>query len=84
MAKARGWSGQSKMALRLADKVTIYTNGNDESVKELEALIYADKVTIDNREIARLEPGPSPRGEVILHFKDGTSATEGFLVSLVL
>lgn len=81
MAGARGWSGQSKMALRLADKVTIYTNGNDNSVKELEALIYAEKVSIDNREIARLEPG-SGRGEVVLHFKDGSSATEGFLVRL--
>ena len=65
-------------------KVTIYTNGDDAVQQQIDDAIAAGDPAVpshmhtDNRQISRLEKGPKD-ADVILHFIDGTSVTEGFL-----
>lgn len=70
----------SRMALRLTEKVTIYTNGNTDLAEQLQAATKKNiHMFLDSRVITKLEKGPS-KADVVLHFSDGTSKVEGFLV----
>lgn len=69
------------MAKRLASKVTVYTNGAKDLGEQLVSSLTTDvRFKVDERPIIRLEKGPT-EPEVIVHFEDGQSITEGFLVS---
>jgi gliotoxin/aspirochlorine biosynthesis thioredoxin reductase len=73
----------SHMAKRLVDNVTIYTNGNSEQASTLqEAIANLDGFRIDSRAFARLEKRETDaEPKIIIHFEDGSSAEEAFLVS---
>ena len=70
-----------RMAKRLADKVTIYTDGNEELAEQLRSIVADDSaMQIDNRSIQRLSKG-AHAAEVDMTFAGGAVATEGFIVS---
>ena len=86
---AIGDLGASKPALHFArsalqltpQKVTIYTNGSQELEENLCSTIAEGKSTniaVDSRKIVRLEK-VLQGSEVVIHFEDGTTTTEGFL-----
>ncbi|KAF3005414.1 hypothetical protein E8E14_000324 [Neopestalotiopsis sp. 37M] len=73
----------ARQALRMADAVTIYTNGNEELGKELEDALKAGPapMMVDTRKIAKLVKG-SEGAQVALQFvgdEGNSSKTEGFL-----
>lgn len=73
-----------RMAKRLADKVTIYTDGNEELAEQLRVIVANDPaMQIDNRTIQRLSKGPH-NAEVDITLASGEVITEGFIVSLLL
>ncbi|KAF4617078.1 hypothetical protein G7Y89_g15070 [Cudoniella acicularis] len=75
-----------RFALRLADKVTIYTNGDENLAKEIKEAISKAKpetktrrnITVEDRKIAKLVKGPN-RAEVEVVLNDGERRMEGFL-----
>ncbi|KAM0277527.1 hypothetical protein ACHAQH_005726 [Verticillium albo-atrum] len=68
-----GW-----MAKQLAERVTIYTNGDETMRGEVETAIEKTPFAVDGRRISRMEHGPGET-EVTLHFEHGARVTEGFL-----
>jgi hypothetical protein len=70
-------------ALQLADKLTIYTNGDSVMTARLrEALVKPDpRITLESRKIARLSMKSGDASDVIVTFDDGSTTTEGFIVS---
>lgn len=72
------------MAKRLASKVTVYTNGAKDLGEQLVSNFATEVgIKVDERSITRLEKG-STEPQVIVHFADGQSITEGFLVSFIV
>jgi hypothetical protein len=70
----------ARMAKRLAEDVTIYTNGNESVAEEYRKVLARSSIKIDTMPIERLEKGKE-KGEVIIHFKDvERQVTEGFIV----
>ncbi|EED14643.1 thioredoxin reductase GliT [Talaromyces stipitatus ATCC 10500] len=73
----------NRMARRLVDKVTIYTNGNNEQASTFrEAIAALDGFKVDPRPFMKLEKKREMDGnepKIIIHFKDGTCAEEAFL-----
>ncbi|KAK5168606.1 uncharacterized protein LTR77_005915 [Saxophila tyrrhenica] len=70
----------TKMAKRLAKKVTIYTHRSAEMVEPLRNRIHSSKISIDTRPVASLslvDRGP----QVEVTFEDGSSVVEGFIAS---
>jgi thioredoxin reductase len=60
-------------------KVTVYTNGEEQLAGNLITAFGSEsKFAVDSRAIQRLEKGPN-NAEVIIHFQDGSSVTEGFM-----
>ncbi|KAH6664520.1 hypothetical protein B0J14DRAFT_552007 [Halenospora varia] len=76
----------ARFALRLADKVVIYTNGNPEVTQEIKEALSKlrpqsktrKNVSIDDRKIAKLIKG-SRKAEVEVVLDDGERRLEGFL-----
>lgn len=76
----------ARYANRLAEKVVIYTHGNESVTKDLEAALSQCKpesktrknVTVDSRKITRLVKG-AKGGEVEVHLEDGVKILQGFL-----
>ena len=70
----------ARNALQLTPVVALYTNGSSSLKEELAKAISPspDSFKLDDRPIARLEKG-SIDAQVIIHFRDGTSKTEGFV-----
>ncbi|KAL6237908.1 hypothetical protein BDW75DRAFT_202965 [Aspergillus navahoensis] len=74
----------ARMARRLSESVTVYTNGNEQLAKEIqqaaeESPTGASWLNFDARPITRLEKGDIAK-TVIVHFGETESKTEGFLV----
>ncbi|WJG34912.1 Alpha/Beta hydrolase protein [Fusarium oxysporum Fo47] len=68
------------MAKRLSQSVTIYTNGDTSLPSTIKTKVHSSKVHFDTRKItsfALVNSGPS----VKITFEDGSSKTEGFVVS---
>lgn len=68
------------MAKRLAASVTVYTNGDASLATTVRASLHSTKINFDSRVITKLElisSGPCVR----VHFEDGTSKVEAFLVN---
>lgn len=73
-----------RMALRLAEGVVVYINGNEELAAELRGGIGRLNAVVDTRRIARLEM-MDVGAQVKLHFDNGdgdgdNAKVEGFLV----
>ncbi|KAL4779861.1 hypothetical protein BJX76DRAFT_351470 [Aspergillus varians] len=75
-----------RMALQLAERVTVYTDGNEEFAAELRAELGEMHAVVDTRKIVRLEKG-AEGAQVLVHFADSDekgdgqgSKVEGFLV----
>lgn len=71
----------ARMAKRLADDVTIYTDGNESLADEFRKVLAKSSIKVDTKPIERLEKG-KVGAEVTVHFKDKSQQTEGFLVSI--
>jgi translation initiation factor 2B subunit (eIF-2B alpha/beta/delta family) len=71
------------MALQLAKKLTIYTNGDSTMTAKLrEALVQPNtRITLDSRRIASFSMKSSHASDVVLTFEDGSTVIEGFIVS---
>ncbi|KAL2811949.1 hypothetical protein BJX63DRAFT_432954 [Aspergillus granulosus] len=69
----------ARMALRLAESVTAYTNGDESVAAELKEQLKGLNVVIDSRPIARFEK-MREGAKVRVHFDQHTSNEEGFLV----
>jgi thioredoxin reductase len=69
------------MAKQLAEKVTIYTHGDEAFAREIVPLLKDDRFSVDMRVIASLEMG-GKGSEIVMTFASGEKVTEGFLVSL--
>lgn len=75
------------MARRFTKKVTLYTNGANELAEQLKTELQKDKdgraglVTVNNQVISKLARGNKRESDVVVTLADGTSQTEGFLVS---
>jgi hypothetical protein len=72
-------------ALRLADKLTVYTDGDSVmTAKMQEALVKANsRITLESRKIARLSMKSSDASDVVVTLEDGSTKTEGFIVSFI-
>ncbi|KAL2832215.1 hypothetical protein BJY01DRAFT_260290 [Aspergillus pseudoustus] len=68
-----------RMALRLAESVTAYTNGDEAVATDLKDQLSGLNVVFDSRPIARFEKMPEG-AKVRVHFDDDSSNEEGFLV----
>ncbi|GFF71356.1 hypothetical protein IFM60648_03407 [Aspergillus lentulus] len=74
----------ARMAQRLSESVTIYTNGNEQLANEIQQAAEASPagaswLKFDARPITRFEKGEVAKS-VIVHFGENESRTEGFLV----
>ncbi|KAI1461504.1 FAD/NAD(P)-binding domain-containing protein [Annulohypoxylon moriforme] len=72
----------ARMAARLAGRVTVYTDGNENLGSRIRAhLKSAQKFHVENRRIARLAKDPDVEGEagVLVTLEDGSVNKEGFL-----
>lgn len=70
----------ARQALRLSKETTIYTLGNEQLATDITAATTtAPQMKVDSRPIKKLVKAPE-RAEVIIHFEDGTTKTEGYLV----
>ncbi|KAH8687709.1 hypothetical protein BGZ60DRAFT_522359 [Tricladium varicosporioides] len=69
----------ARQALQLTKEVTMYTLGNEQLAKEINAATASyPQMKADPRNISKLTKGPNS-SEVVIHFEDGTTKTEGFL-----
>jgi gliotoxin/aspirochlorine biosynthesis thioredoxin reductase len=73
----------ARMAHRMTNQVTVYTDGVEELSSQLEPAVIKAGFTLDPRPILKLVKGPN-HAEVIIKFADGTEKTEGFLVSCLI
>lgn len=71
----------ARMARRLSDKVTVYTDGAVELSESLKEPLRSAGFELDSRHIATVSSG-STNSEIKLEFEDGTILTEGFLVRI--
>ncbi|KAL3490736.1 hypothetical protein BJX62DRAFT_225719 [Aspergillus germanicus] len=69
----------ARMALRLSESVTAYTNGDEAVAAELKEQLEGLSVVIDNRPITRFEK-MAEGTKVRVHFDKDESKEEGFLV----
>ena len=74
----------ARMAKRLSDKVTIYSNGDKEVSSELSKIAADAGFSVEARRMVRLEKAGGTRSGIVVHLEDGTMVTEGFLVSAAL
>ena len=80
MANPYGALHLARMAKRLTPNVTIYTDGADELAQKTAEVAADDDIKVESKMISRLEKGEET--SVIMHFKDGQTFSEGFLVSI--
>jgi hypothetical protein len=73
----------ARMALRLSESVTAYTNGDEAVAAELKEQLTGLNVVVDNRPITRFEK-LSEGTKVRVHFEKDESNVEGFLVRRIL
>ena len=73
----------ANMALRLSDKTTIYTNGSGDTEAKLRAALLkpTSKIDIDARAITNVRMLSKDGSDVVITFEDGSTKTEGFIVS---
>lgn len=74
------------MALRLAKKLTVYTNGhNDDKVGEIWTSSgipdFKTRVTVEKRRIRQLKLASLNTSDVLVTLEDGTEVKESFIVS---
>ncbi|KAI5927183.1 FAD/NAD(P)-binding domain-containing protein [Camillea tinctor] len=70
----------ARQALRMSDRVTLYTNGNEQLAKDLADALEAAPapMAVEPRKITKLVKAPE-RAQITIHLDDGTSKTEAFL-----
>jgi gliotoxin/aspirochlorine biosynthesis thioredoxin reductase len=71
------------MALQLAEKLTVYTNGNDKLAEEILASMEKPRkrISIERRKIKGFAMASDKGSDVVVKFEDGEQRTEGFIVS---
>ena len=71
----------ARMANRLAEDVTVYTDGAEELADQISAALKGSVsgIKINQKRISKLAKGPE-KSQVVMTFEDGTEMTEGFLV----
>jgi len=84
LANAKMAMHMARMAKRLSDNVTVYTDGSVDLSEEIEAAVAVTgdgNIKVERRRVVRLERAESGSG-VVVHLEDGTTVTEGFLVRI--
>lgn len=77
----------ANLALRLSERVVLYTNGVDETEETMkEALAKSrhhkeGRITIDTRPITKIRMGDASPSSVVLTFEDGSEVEQGFMVN---
>lgn len=77
----------ARMARQLSKSVTVYTNGNEQLVNEIQNAAEASSsltpwLKLDARHITRFEKGDIAKNVIVHLGEAGESKTEGFLVSI--
>ncbi|ROV93149.1 hypothetical protein VMCG_08739 [Cytospora schulzeri] len=70
----------ARMAKRLASQVTIFTDGADDLAQQIVLALGDQSIAVDKRRISKLAKGTQGPSEVIVHFQDGESLAQGFIV----
>lgn len=70
----------ARMAKRLAEDVTIYTDGDEALAEEYRRVLSKSQIKVDTRAVVSLEK-EQLGANVTVHFGDQSKKTEGFLVS---
>ena len=71
----------ARQSLRLSKEVTVYTQGDEQLTSDLKATLESPPIPqmkIESRRITKFVKG-AKGAEVILHFEDETTKTEGFI-----
>ena len=71
----------ARQSLRLSKEVTVYTHGNEQLTSDLLAALenpLVPQINVDSRRITEFVKG-TKGADVILHFEDGSTKTEGFI-----
>ncbi|KAH8887791.1 FAD/NAD(P)-binding domain-containing protein [Thozetella sp. PMI_491] len=73
----------ANMILRLSDKTTIYTNGNESLAEEVRGVLQRPipRIKIDARKVVKFAMASQSGSEVVMTFEDGSTVTEGFLAN---
>jgi len=71
------------MLAPLAKDLIVYCNGDESVTAAIKTAANGRRVTIEPRKIASLERKSPHHPEIIVHFDDGETKTEAFLVSIV-
>ena len=69
------------MVAALARDIVVYTNGDADVTKTLQAAAEGRRVTIEPRRITSLQRKHPDHSEILIHFEDGDPRTEAFMVS---
>ena len=69
------------MVAALARDIVVYTNGDADVTETLQAAAEGRRVTIEPRRIVSLQRKDTNHSKIIVHFEDGETRTEAFLVS---
>ena len=69
------------MVAALAKDIVVYTNGDADVTETLQAAAEGRRVTIEPRRIVSLQRKYPNHSEILVHFEDGETRTEAFLVS---
>jgi hypothetical protein len=68
------------MAAPLAKELVVYADGDSSIAKQMTAATEGKRVTVEPRKIAAIERKHSDHTEVIVHFEDGNTREETFMV----
>jgi hypothetical protein len=73
------WLTSARMAKRLSEHVTIYTDDDETLSEQLRLQLDSNNIEVESRTISRLE-SKNKGAEVVVHFDEGASKVEDIVV----
>ena len=70
------------MVAPLARDIVVYSNGDKKVAEDIKTAVDGRRVTIEPRKIRALERKRPHHPEIVVHFDDGETRSEAFMVSL--
>jgi hypothetical protein len=68
------------MAAPLAKELVVYADGDSSTAKQMTAATEGKRVMVEPRKIAAIERKHPDHTEVVVHFEDGSTKEETFMV----
>lgn len=68
------------MAAPLAKNLVVYADGDSNIAKQMTTAVEGKRLTVEPRKIASIERKHPDHTEVIVHFEDGSTKEETFMV----